>query len=40
MMDAIKALFSHGDGVHRESGLDNLSDILDDWTLGEIDCGA
>lgn len=40
MMELIKALFSHGEGVHRESGLDNLFEIIEDWTFGEIDCGA
>lgn len=40
MKDLIKAIFSHGEGVHRESGLDNLFMFMDDRTYVEVDCGA
>lgn len=41
MKDLIKGLFSHTDGgSHRDSGLDNLLEIMEDRTFAEADCGA
>lgn len=40
MVNAIKALFSHADGVHRASGLDTLSEVMEDFSYTEADCGA
>lgn len=41
MKDLIKGLFSHTDGgSHRESGYDNLFEIMDEQGFSEADCGA
>lgn len=40
MKDVIKALFSHAEGSHRASGIDNLFEFIEEQSFGESDCGA
>jgi hypothetical protein len=40
MKELINSLFSHGDGAHRESGLDSLFEFMDERMFSEADCGA